>query len=405
MEPLRGVRVVECATYIAAPSGGMTLARLGADVIRVDPLGGAGDLRRWPLAPGGPSLYWTGLNKGKRSLTVDLRSPRGQELVTELITQPGPGRGVLLDNTVGWHWLDHDRLAERRPDLVHVRVQGRRDGGPALDYTVNAAAGIPLLTGAERSRGPVNHQLPAWDLLTGAHAAQGVLAGLLHRTATGKGGFAEIALEDVALAAVADLGWLAEAELTGADRPKQGNHVYGSFGTVFRTADGHDVMVVAMTPRQWRALREVTGTTDLFTQIGEHTGMDLEVEEHRYALRDVLTAVLQRWFGERELDTVEQELSGSGVLWQRYRSMTEVVREQRDGAGHPVLGDVVQPGVGRVLGSHAALRWAGGDDAGIAPAPVFGGDTEAVLTEELGLDDAEVAELAEAGVIASAGPR
>src|SRR3954470_22739747 len=76
--PLAGMRVLEVSSFVAAPLGGMTLAQLGADVVRVDPLGGAPDHSRWPLAPSGTSLYWAGLNKGKRSITVDFRSQEGQ---------------------------------------------------------------------------------------------------------------------------------------------------------------------------------------------------------------------------------------------------------------------------------------------------------------------------------------
>ncbi|MEV4604596.1 CoA transferase [Amycolatopsis sp. NPDC049253] len=390
MKPLLGQRIVEVATYVAAPSGGLALARLGADVIRIDPLGGASDHHRWPLAPGGGSLYWTGLNKGKRSVALDLRSPRGQELVTALVT----GRGTLLDNTVGWGWLADERLRELRPDLVHVRVQGRADGGPALDYTVNAAVGVPDLTGPAEFSGPVNHQLPAWDLLTGSQAATAVLAGLLHRASTGEGSYAEIALSDVALGAVADLGWLGEARLSGQDRPKQGNHIYGSFGTSFRTADGVHVIVVAMTRRQWRALQEATGTTEALSRVGERAGLDLDVEENRYLLRNELVAVLAPWFAERDVDAVTGAFADTSVLWQRYRSLTEVAAD----GGH-LLEEVHQPGIGPVVTARGAVRWPADPPDSVAPAPVLGADTEAVLSEELGLGQAEIAKLVDEGVI------
>ncbi|MCW2628944.1 CoA transferase, partial [Mycobacterium sp.] len=96
--PLNGIRVVEISSFVAAPLCGMTLAQLGAEVIRVDPIGGAADYRRWPLAAGGTSIYWTGLNKGKRSVAVDLRSSEGQQLVARLIVE---GDGILLTNAAG----------------------------------------------------------------------------------------------------------------------------------------------------------------------------------------------------------------------------------------------------------------------------------------------------------------
>ena len=140
----------------------MTLAQLGAEVVRVDPLGGAPDHSRRPLAPSGTSLYWTGLNKAKRSIAVDLRSAAGQELVTRLVADSGPGGGIVLTNSVGRSWLGYDALARRRPDLIHLRIEGNSDGSPAVDYTVNAGLGFPLLTGPAGHADPVNHVLPAW---------------------------------------------------------------------------------------------------------------------------------------------------------------------------------------------------------------------------------------------------
>ena len=95
---LSGLRVVEGTAFVAAPSGGMTLAQLGADVIRFDPIGGSLDVGRWPLTGEGQSLCWAGLNKGKRSICVNFRDPRGQELLTRLICAPGENSGIFITN-------------------------------------------------------------------------------------------------------------------------------------------------------------------------------------------------------------------------------------------------------------------------------------------------------------------
>jgi hypothetical protein len=168
---LTGLRVIEISSFVAAPLGGMTLAQLGADVIRIDPIGGAADQARWPRTADGASLYWAGLNKGKRSVTIDFRSQRGQELITALITAPGQDRGILLTNAVGRRFLEHETLRRHRPDLIQVVVSGYRDGSAAVDYTVNAALGFPWLTGPAELAAPVNHVLPAWDIACGLNAA------------------------------------------------------------------------------------------------------------------------------------------------------------------------------------------------------------------------------------------
>src|SRR3954467_1385169 len=95
---LKGMTVVEGSAFVAAPLGGMTLAQLGADVIRFDQAGGGLDHQRWPLAADGQSLFWAGLNKGKRSIQLDLRAPEGRELAAALVTAPGDDAGLFLTN-------------------------------------------------------------------------------------------------------------------------------------------------------------------------------------------------------------------------------------------------------------------------------------------------------------------
>ncbi len=104
--PLAGIRVVEVSSFVASPLCGLTLSQLGAEVIRVDPIGGARDVNRWPLTDDGTtSIYWTGLNKGKKSVTADLRSAEGQRLVQRLVTESGPGGGILVTNSGGREWM------------------------------------------------------------------------------------------------------------------------------------------------------------------------------------------------------------------------------------------------------------------------------------------------------------
>ncbi|GLY80969.1 CoA transferase [Actinoallomurus iriomotensis] len=396
--PLAGLRVVECATFVAGPSGGMALAQLGADVIRVDAIGGGPDHRRWPLAPAGGSLYWNGLNKGKRSVTVDLSAPEGRELVTALVTAPGPQAGILLENT-GRAWLSYDTLAKRRPDLIHLRIQGHADGRPAVDYTVNAATGVPDVTGPETTTTPVNHVLPAWDLLTGMTATTGLLAALHRRQRTGRGGLIELALADVALASVANLGWLAEAQLSGHDRAKQGNHLYGAFGVDFATRDGRRVMVVALTASQWRALCRATGTEKVFAAMGEALRADFSQDDDRYRWRKVIEPILRPWFEDRTAEEAGRALDAARVLWGPYRTFTEAAA-----AGDPLIAQVEQPGTGVVASAGSPLRWSGGGSAPPAAAPRLGAHTHEVLSDVLGLTRADLSRLSEAGVIGGVSP-
>jgi 2-methylfumaryl-CoA isomerase len=378
--PLAGMRVIEVSSFVAAPLGGMTLAQLGAEVIRVDPLGGAADTTRWPLAPNGQSLYWTGLNKGKRSVTLDFRSDSGQAALKELVANSGDDGGIVLTNAA-FPWLSYDTLSQRRPDLIHLRITGRHDGGPAVDYTVNAALGFPLATGPENLAGPVNHVLPAWDVATGLYAAAGILAAERHRRRTGEGRSITLPLEDVALAVTGHLGFLAEAQAGGTGRPRIGNHLYGGFARDFRTDDGACVMVCLLTARHFRDLAAATGLTATFGELSKATGADFTSDSGRYEQREVIAALLTPWFARRTATEVAAAFADTSVLWERYRTFAELAADPAL-TDNPVVRLIDQPGVGRVLATGIPLAQPG--IGHVAPAPELGADTQAVLAELLG---------------------
>jgi len=400
---LAGLRVVEISSFVAAPLGGMTLAQLGADVIRVDPIGGAADNARWPRTADGASLYWAGLNKGKRSVTIDFRSQRGQELITRLITAPGQDRGILLTNAVGRRFLEHEVLRRHRPDLIQIVVQGHRDGSPAVDYTVNAALGFPWLTGPEEIAAPVNHVLPAWDMACGLHAAIGILAAERRRRIHGSGGLVSIALYDVALAMVGNLGLLAEAQVNQVTRERIGNYLYGSFGRDFRTRDKRTVMVVALTGRHWNDLMKVTALDGTVGRLAGILGADFSSDDDRFRYREVLAGLLTPWFESRDLDEVEQQLAGTSVLWSRYRSVADLVGEGLpELTAHPMMAEVDQAGIGRFLAPGSPLVFAGTSALPARAAPVLGEHTADVLSEILGLSGAQLRELAQQQAIGEA---
>ena len=219
---LKDLRIVEGSAFVAAPLGGMTLAQLGADVIRFDPIGGGLDYRRWPVTEQGRSLYWAGLNKGKRSIAVDLGSPEGKELVVALITGDTPDAGIFLTNFPQSDWLGYPALKQRREDLIMVHVQGNPDGSSAVDYTINAATGFPYTTGPAEHTEPVNHTFPAWDALTGINAALAVVVAERQRRLSGTGQLISLALSDIAFSMVGNLGYIAEVQVNGVERPSVG---------------------------------------------------------------------------------------------------------------------------------------------------------------------------------------
>ena len=208
---LAGLRIVEGSAFIAAPLGGMTLAQLGADVIRFDDIKGGLDSDRWPITKDGRSIYWAGLNKGKRSIAVDLRNPRGRELLTALITAPGEGAGIFTTNMPARGWLSYEELSKKRADLIALNIVGARDGSAHVDYTVNAITGFPMVTGPVGHDGPVNAVAPPWDLATAYAGALAIVAAERHRRMTGQGQRIVLPLQDMALAVTSALGYIGEA--------------------------------------------------------------------------------------------------------------------------------------------------------------------------------------------------
>ncbi len=398
---LDGMRVVEGSAFVAAPLGGMTLAQLGADVIRFDPIGGGLDRTRWPVTADGHSLFWHGMNKGKRSIQIDLRSPEGQELISALVGAEGDDAGLFLTNFPARGFLGYDALSARRADLVMVNITGNHDGSSAVDYTVNPASGFPWATGPRHLAVPFNHLLPAWDAITGKLAAAGLLAAERHRTRTGEGQLVKVALADVAFAMVGNLGKIAEVQVNEHERIKDGNYLYGAFGRDFLTKEGRRIMIVALTKRQWTSLVEATGLHEAFDKAAELLELDFDKEGDRFEAREVISAIIKPWTVVRTMDEIREQLDAHGVCWGPYQTFMELVNEDpRCSTENPIFELVEQPGIGTYLMSGSPLEFEKIDRVPARRAPLLGEHTEEVLAEVLGLDGSEIARLHDDGVVA-----
>jgi len=398
---LSDLRVIEGSAFVAAPLAGMTLAQLGAEVIRFDPIGGGLDRHRWPVTSSGKSLYWASLNKGKRSIQVDIRKPEGRELIQAMVAAPGPGNGLFLTNFPAEGWLSYEAMKKRREDLVMVAIRGQTDGATAVDYTVNAAAGFPLATGPESADGPINHVLPGWDITTGLSAAFGLLAAERHRRITGEGQLVRLSLMDSALAMLGHLGILAEVQVNGVDRPRYGNDLYGAFGRDFPCCDGERVMIVALTDRQWRAVVEATGTAEKIATVEKTLGLDFRKEGDRFKARDTLNPLIGAWIAARSYGDVARIFGEKGVLFERYQSFGELVsKDPRCSLANPLFGEVDQPGIGRMLTPGSLLDFGATPRSAPVRAPELGEHTDQVLAEVLGLTSAEIGGLHDKGIVA-----
>ena len=404
MNVLKGMRVIEGSAFVAVPLAGMTLAQMGAEVIRFDRIEGGLDAGRWPLAPNGQSLFWDGMNKGKKSIAIDMKSPEGRELISEIITAPGKDAGLFLTNLRVRGWMDYETLSQRRKDLIMVCLTGDRHGRPQVDYTVNPALGIPMMTGPEGHADPVANALPAWDLIAGNMCVSAMLAAERHRLRGGGGQEVEIALKDVAAATLGHLGMLGDVSLNTTDREKAGNALYGAYGQDFVCADGRRVMVIGLTHRQWRGLVKTLDMASEVASLEAHLSTSLEDEGNRWRFRHEITALFEPWFAARRVSDFEEMFNKAGLTWSEFRSVREAVEKDADlSTANPIFSAVTHPSTGTYLTPRHPVHFANARAQTARPAPRLGENTEEILGDLVGLNSRNIATLFDKGIVS--GPR
>lgn len=375
--PLTGLRIVESTAFIAAPLATMSLAQLGAEVIRLDPPEGGLDYHRWPLAPSFASLYWTMLNRSKRAATLDLRTIQGRQSAADMICDRDSGGGIFVTNLPTRDVLTPQALLDRRPDAIVVTLDGSPDGASAIDYTVHAACGAAMMTGPADHNGPVNNAVPFWDVIAGRTLAMGILAAELDRLRTGRGQHIALSLSDVAMETMANVGILAETQITGAARPRQGNWIYGSFGRDFATRCGRWFIVVAVTRKQWRALVTATGLGREMAALANAHAADLDDDHARYHLQEQIGAHLQDWATGLDLNQIAAAFADNAVCWSPYRDTAQMLAEDpRASEANPMFARVSHPGVPNLLTPRSPLRLSNHPDLAAAPAPSLANDPQ-----------------------------
>jgi 2-methylfumaryl-CoA isomerase len=236
-------------------------------------------------------------------------------------------------------------------------------------------------------------------LITGQLAATGLLAAERHRTRTGAGQHIKLSLEDVALATMGHLGFLAEAQL-GTRRERVGNHLYGAFGADFPCADGRRVMVVALTGKQWSALCDALELREAVAALERELGLDLAQEGNRYRARERIAAVVAPRILGRSSTAIAELFNRCGVCFGEYRSVTELLAQDPNcSVQNPLFAMIEQPGVGELLTPASPLDFSGCGRLEPMAAPRLGEHTEAVLADVLGIDAAAVERLVATGVV------
>ena len=381
---LDGVRVLELARYQAGPRGGMILSDLGAEVIKIERPGGE-ETRKHPPMVRGQSVYFTVYNRGKKSICLDLRNPRGKEIFAELVKQSD----VVLENfrpgTMRAMGFDYQRLSALKSDIILVSVSGFGQYGPyterpAFDPLGQAMSGLMTLTGQPVGR-PLGTASSVVDRYTALHATIGTLAALRHRDRTGEGQLVDVCLLDSALTMVEipTSYYLATGEEGGeAGRPP------------YRAKDGWVVISAGGRDMAGRLMQLVsgatTGSSDAEPLTGGHSGGD----GRRQAL--------EAWCADRTMETICNALMEIGVPVAPVRTIPEVAkdphlweREMLVKMEDAVAGEMYVPGV-TVKMSRTPGR--------VGPVPTPGQHTDEVLSKMLGFDRDTLGQLRQSGAIA-----
>ncbi|MBL4897452.1 carnitine dehydratase [Erythrobacter sp. SAORIC-644] len=397
---LSGLSIIEASSFVASPTAGLYCAQMGAEVIRVDHKAGGLDYDRYMLTKEGRSLSWENLNRAKKSVALDLRSGEGRELLVELSAKTGN----LITNLPEKSFLSHGAIAARRPDLVSVRIMGWHDGRQAMDFTVNAASGYPLMCGPEdwdpATAPPVNQVLPAWDFVTGAYCAFALLAGLRHRDASGEGSEIRVPLGDVAIGTMANSGAMAEMLYRGGDRERLGNAIWGAFGRDFRSRDGVRFMVAALTAKQWDGLVAAFDLADEIAELENELNVrfadgDRPRFEHRHRLFELFGTRSQTY----DWHALSDRLTQHGTTFERYRTMHEAANDAELVTENPLFGPSPANPSGFEYPATRSFANIPTLDAGLPrAAPYLGQHTEEVLADRLGLASGAIGDLVDRGI-------
>lgn len=403
---LNDLSIIEVSSFVASPTAGLYCAQMGAEVIRVDHKAGGLDYDRYMLTSEGRSLSWENLNRAKKSVALDLRSAEGRELCVALAAKTGQCITNLPEQSFMSHAAMKAAQPESAPDMTSVRIMGWHDGRQAMDFTVNAASGYPLMTGPEEwemeTAPPVNQVLPAWDFITGAYCSFALLAALRHRDTTGEGTEVRVPLGDVAIGTAANSGMFAEMLYRGSDRPRLGNAIWGAFGRDFRSKDGVRFMVAALTAKQWDGLVEAFGVATPIGKLEAKVGVRFaDGDDPRFKHRHALFDIFQTVASSHDYKALEARMTAEGCTFEKYRTAHQAANDPVLIANNPLFGpspanpsgfEYPAPRSFANLPDHVA-----GDPA---PAPYLGQHSEEVLAERLGLSGGAIGKLVDAGTVA-----
>jgi CoA:oxalate CoA-transferase len=390
--PLEGVRVLDLGQIFAAPYCTLQLAYMGAAVIKIEPPGAGEMLRRPDLSPGGVNYAFLMLNANKKSITLNLKHPRGREILMHLLEDAD----VLVENyssgVMEGLELGYENLCERFPRLIYASCKGYGSNGPlarlgAMDSTIQAASGFISVTGFADGSG-TRTPTTFIDMGTGSHLVSGILAALIQRGRTGRGQKVEVAMMDMALPSMS--GLIAN-ELEGKPYTRMGNrHRAACPSNVYETADG-EILIFCVTESHWQTVARLMHREELLSsaRYRDHAA--------RFAIADEVDGIVSEWTRAHGRDELVQILLEHRVPCAPVRSVAEVVADpETERRGMLLDSQFPTRGPIRVMGSPIKLSDGGYNH--INPPPAVGQHTAEVLAT-IGIGAADLERLRREGVV------
>ena len=398
--PLDGIRVLDLTWVLAGPYAAMLLCDLGAEVVKVErpPYG---DVARTT----GPfvaneSMYFQSVNRGKRSISIDLRSERGRDLFLRLVDEADVVMENFTPGKMAALGLGADDLLARNPRLIYASTSGFGQTGPlrdrpALDIIVQGMGGVMSITGYADGP-PARPGTSIGDITAGLYTAVGILAALREREVSGLGQSLDISMLDCQIAILENA--VARWYATGQEPGRLGTrHPSATPFQAFPTADGWMVLALAWgVESQWELFCAELGLTELVGD--ERFDTSLKRTENHAALEPLLFEATRRQTTEHWVET----LSVYGIPIGPLNTIGQAVAQPQI-AHREMIAEVEHPAAGTVKMAASPLKLSRTPGRVRGPGPAFGADTEAVLEEWLGLDGAAVAELADDGVVLTEG--
>jgi crotonobetainyl-CoA:carnitine CoA-transferase CaiB-like acyl-CoA transferase len=400
------IRVLDLSRVLAGPWCSQNLADLGADIIKIERPGGGDDTRAWgpPYAKDADgndtteAAYYLSANRGKRSVTVDIASQDGQALLRELVKHCD----VVLENFKVGHLkrygLDYDTLKAIKPDLVYCSVTGFGQDGPyahrpGYDFLIQGMGGLMSITGERDDLpggGPQKAGVALTDIMTGMYSTVAILAALTHRDRTGEGQHIDMALLDVQVAMLANMG---SNYLNSGKPPKRMGNAHANIVPyqTFACADGH-IIVATGNDSQYQKFVEVGGRPELATD-ERFTTNPLRVKN-----RDILVPILADMVRTKTRDEWIDQLEAVGVPCGPINDLHDVFENPQVKA-RGIKMEMPHPTAGSVKLVRSPMRLSATPTAPDRAPPLLGEHTEEVLKEVLGYDAAQVQALKDKNVV------